>query len=149
MQFLINEGVDIDHTGICRHPRSTHLSLSSLLSSFFSRISHCYQFDIFLSADQFGNTPLLEAVKQGHERVAALLFTKGAKLNLKNAGSHLCTAVAKGDSDFIRRALAYGVDPNCRDYDHRTPLHIAAAEGLYLIAKMLVEAGASVFATDR
>ncbi|KAG2610439.1 hypothetical protein PVAP13_4KG196250 [Panicum virgatum] len=99
--------------------------------------------------DQFGNTPLLEAVKQGHERVAALLFAKGAKLSLKNAGSHLCTAVAKGDSDFIRRALAFGADPNCGDYDHRTPLHIAAAEGLYLIAQMLVEAGASVFATDR
>ena len=104
---------------------------------------------IFFLPDQFGNTPLLEAVKQGHERVAALLFAKGAKLSLKNAGSHLCTAVAKGDSDFIRRALAFGADPNCGDYDHRTPLHIAAAEGLYLIAQMLVEAGASVFATDR
>ncbi|KAF8723638.1 hypothetical protein HU200_021595 [Digitaria exilis] len=99
--------------------------------------------------DHFGNTPLLEAVKQGHERVAALLFAKGAKLSLDNAGSHLCSAVAKGDSDFIRRALAYGADPNAWDYDHRTPLHIAAAEGLYLIAKMLVDAGASVFATDR
>ncbi|TVU11826.1 hypothetical protein EJB05_45432, partial [Eragrostis curvula] len=99
--------------------------------------------------DQFGNTPLLEAVKRGHERVASLLHSKGAQLSLTNAGSHLCSAVARGDSDFIRRALAYGADPNCWDYDHRTPLHIAAAEGLYLIAKILVDAGASVFATDR
>jgi hyperpolarization activated cyclic nucleotide-gated potassium channel 4 len=49
----------------------------------------------------------------------------------------------------MRRTLAYGTNPNCRDYDHRTPLHIATAEGLCLIAKMLVEAGASVFTTDR
>ncbi|KAE8812996.1 Potassium channel SKOR [Hordeum vulgare] len=100
-------------------------------------------------ADKFGNTPLLEAVKQGHDRVATLLFGRGAKLNLENAGSHLCMAVSKGDSDFVRRALAYGADPDSKDYDHRSPLHIAAAEGLYMMARMLVEAGASVFATDR
>ncbi|KAM3188840.1 hypothetical protein ACQJBY_067662 [Aegilops geniculata] len=99
--------------------------------------------------DKFGNTPLLEAVKQGHERVATLLFSKGAKLNLENAGSHLCIAVSKGDSDFIRGALAYGSDPDSKDYDHRTPLHIAAAEGFYIMAKLLVDAGASVLATDR
>jgi hyperpolarization activated cyclic nucleotide-gated potassium channel 4 len=92
---------------------------------------------------------LLEAVKQGHDRVASLLFSKGAKLNLENGGSHLCMAVSKGDSDFVRRALAYGADPDSKNYDHRTPLHIAAAEGLYMMAKMLVDVGASVFITDR
>lgn len=102
-----------------------------------------------MSSDNFGNTPLLEAVKHGHDRVASLLHSKGAKLHLKDAGSQLCAAVARGDSDFIRRILNYGVDPNSSDYDHRTPLHIAAADGLYSIAKILLEAGASVFAIDR
>jgi hyperpolarization activated cyclic nucleotide-gated potassium channel 4 len=92
---------------------------------------------------------LLEAVKHGHGRVATLLFTKGAKLNLENTGSRLCMAVSKGDSEFVQGALAYGADPNSKDYDQRNPLHIAAAEGLYMMAKLLVEAGASVFATDR
>jgi hypothetical protein len=114
-----------------------------------SKIDHTFYALVFRSKpDKFGNTPLLEAVKEGHDRVATLLFSQGAKLNLEN-GSHLCMAVSKGDSDFVRRALAYGADPDSKDYDHRTPLHIAAAEGLYMMAKLLVDAGASVFTTDR
>ncbi|XP_062150835.1 potassium channel SKOR-like [Alnus glutinosa] len=99
--------------------------------------------------DNFGNTPLLEAIKNGHDRIAALLFKEGASLNIDCPGSVLCTAVAKGDSDFLKRILSNGIDPNSRDYDHRTPLHVAASEGLYLIAQLLVEAGANVFSKDR
>lgn len=99
--------------------------------------------------DNFGNTPLLEAIKSGHDKVASLLSKEGALLKIDNAGSFLCTVVARGDSDFLRRVLSNGIDPNSRDYDHRTPLHIAAAQGLYLMAKLLVEAGASVFSKDR
>ncbi|XP_021891345.1 potassium channel SKOR-like [Carica papaya] len=99
--------------------------------------------------DKFGNTPLLEALKNGHDRIASLLIKEGASLDIDDAGSFLCTVVAKGDSDFLRRILSNGVDPNSRDYDHRTPLHVAASEGLYLMAKILVESGASVFSKDR
>ncbi|KAM0952806.1 putative cyclic nucleotide-binding domain, potassium channel, voltage-dependent, EAG/ELK/ERG [Dioscorea sansibarensis] len=99
--------------------------------------------------DKFGCTPLSEAIKNGHDGVASLLFREGARLSLSDAGSHLCMAVAKGDADFLRRVLSYGIDPNSKDYDHRTPLHVAVAEGLYFIAKILLEAGASVLSQDR
>ncbi|KAK9118097.1 hypothetical protein Scep_016190 [Stephania cephalantha] len=99
--------------------------------------------------DKFGNTPLFEAIKNGHDRVASLLTKHGASLDIDDGGNCLCLAVAKGDSDFLKRLLSNGVDPNSRDYDHRTPLHVAAAEGLYLMAKLLLEAGASVFLKDR
>lgn len=81
--------------------------------------------------------------------MASLLHKNGAVLSLNDAGSQLCAAVARGDSDFLKRILSYGVDPNSKDYDHRTPLHIAAAEGIFLIAKLLLENGASVFSMDR
>uniref|UniRef100_A0A2P2LLD9 Potassium channel n=1 Tax=Rhizophora mucronata TaxID=61149 RepID=A0A2P2LLD9_RHIMU len=99
--------------------------------------------------DKFGHTPLLEAINNGHDRVASLLVKEGAHLNIDDTGSFLCTAVAKGDSDFIKRLLSNGIDPNSKDYNHRTPLHVAASEGLYLIAGLLLEAGASVFPKDR
>ncbi|KAG4402628.1 hypothetical protein GLYMA_02G243400v4 [Glycine max] len=99
--------------------------------------------------DNFGNTPLLEAVKNGHDRVASLLVKEGASMKIENAGSFLCTAVARGDSDYLKRLLSNGMDPNLKDYDYRSPLHVAAAEGLYFMAKLLLEAGASVFTRDR
>ncbi|PNX94152.1 potassium channel SKOR-like protein, partial [Trifolium pratense] len=99
--------------------------------------------------DNFGNTPLLEAVKSGHDRIAALLVKEGASLKIDDGGSFLCTSVARGDSDYLKRLLSNGMDPNLKDYDYRTPLHVAASEGLIFMAKLLLEAGASVFTKDR
>lgn len=99
--------------------------------------------------DKFGNTPLLEAIKNGHDHIASLLVKEGAELSIDDAGSFLCSTVLKGDSDLLRRTLSNGIDPNSKDYDHRTPLHVAASEGHYIMVKMLLEAGASVFFKDR
>ncbi|XP_068336666.1 potassium channel SKOR-like [Pyrus communis] len=99
--------------------------------------------------DNFGNTPLLEAIKNGNDRVSSLLIQQGASLNIDNAGCFICTSIARGDADLLKRLLANGIDPNSKDYDHRTPLHVAASEGLYIMAKLLLEAGASVFSKDR
>lgn len=100
-------------------------------------------------SDKFGNTPLFEAVKKGNDRVASILVKEGASLNIVDAGGCLCQAVARGDSDFIKRLLSYGLDPNSKDYDQRTALHLAVSEELYLMTKLLIEAGASVLARDR
>ncbi|KAK4480079.1 hypothetical protein RD792_013136 [Penstemon davidsonii] len=99
--------------------------------------------------DNFGTTPLFESIKSGHDRVASLLLREGALLKIDNAGSFLCSAVARGDSDLLKRVLSNGIDPNSKDYDQRTPLHIAASQGLFLMAKLLLDAGASVLSKDR
>lgn len=45
------------------------------------------------------------------------------------SASELCTAAAQGNSDLIRRYIKAGINVNAADYDKRTALHIAAAEG--------------------
>ncbi|XP_065850069.1 potassium channel SKOR-like [Euphorbia lathyris] len=99
--------------------------------------------------DKFGNTPLLEAIRNGHDHISSILVKEGAELSIDNAGSFLCSIILKGDSDLLKRILSNGIDPNSKDYDHRTPLHVAASEGLYLMAKLLIENGASVLSKDR
>ncbi|XP_019243477.1 PREDICTED: potassium channel SKOR-like isoform X1 [Nicotiana attenuata] len=99
--------------------------------------------------DKFGSTALLEAVKNGHDHVASLLMEAGALLGIDNDGTCLCEAVAKRDLDYLRRLLDSGINPNSKNYDFRTPLHLAASEGLFPISVLLLEAGASVFAVDR
>nr|DAD38510.1 TPA_asm: hypothetical protein HUJ06_012832 [Nelumbo nucifera] len=99
--------------------------------------------------DKFGNTPLLEALKSGHDSVAAILVKNGALLNLEDAGCYLCKVVIESNIDFLKRLLENGLDPNSKNYDQRTPLHVAAAEGLHLVAKILIKFGANVLAQDR
>ncbi|EAZ30865.1 hypothetical protein OsJ_14938 [Oryza sativa Japonica Group] len=101
------------------------------------------------SIDRFGNSPLLQAVKSGHDRITSLLVEHGAILNLEDAGGYLCRVVRGGRIDLLKKLLRFGISPNCRNYDQRTPLHIAAAEGLHLVASTLIESGADIQAKDR
>lgn len=141
--YLIREGVDLDAQGrflwwlllkTCQKPLCYIKEL---------KVTVC----IFI--DNFGNTPLFEAIKNGHDRVASLLVKEGASLKIENAGSFLCSVVTRGDSDLLRRLLSNGVDSNSKDYNHQTPLHVAASQGSYLMANLLLEAHASVLLKDR
>ncbi|CAB4281433.1 unnamed protein product [Prunus armeniaca] len=98
--------------------------------------------DVELS-DKFGNTPLLEAIKNGHDQVASNV---GASLTIDDAGDFLCNTVSRRNLDMLKRLLADDINPNVKNYDKR---HLAASEGLYSMAKFLLEAGASVLSKDR
>lgn len=92
---------------------------------------------------------MLEAIKNGHDQVASLLIKAGAAPTIDDAGSFLCMIVARRDFEFLKRVLSNGINPNAKNYDCRTPLHIAASEGLYSVAELLLESGASVLSKDR
>eukprot|EP00192_Tetraselmis_astigmatica_P009468 CAMPEP_0117659060 /NCGR_PEP_ID=MMETSP0804-20121206/6221_1 /TAXON_ID=1074897 /ORGANISM="Tetraselmis astigmatica, Strain CCMP880" /LENGTH=843 /DNA_ID=CAMNT_0005465673 /DNA_START=755 /DNA_END=3286 /DNA_ORIENTATION=+ len=99
--------------------------------------------------DNFGGTPLQDAVKNGHTAAARVLRDLGGVLLLQDCGSALCNLVLGGNIDNMRLYLEHGVDPNSGDYDMRTPLHIAAAEGMLPMFKLLVEFGADMNLKDR
>ncbi|RZC59957.1 hypothetical protein C5167_021708, partial [Papaver somniferum] len=76
---------------------------------------------------QEGVSVNIAAVKRGNDRVASLLVKEGALLNIVDGGSCLCQAVARGDSDFIKR---WG----------NTPVNEGCTSGNQKLVKLLEEA---------
>ncbi len=61
----------------------------------------------------------------------------------------LIWAASKGDVGAIHRLLVRGYDQNAADYDLRTPLHLAAAEGQEALVRYFLENGAEPSPRDR
>lgn len=59
---------------------------------------------------------------------------------------HLC---ARGKYDDVKNSLLNGSLVTFRDYDRRTPLHLAAVEGHANVCALLIENGAEISAKDR
>eukprot|EP00301_Raphidiophrys_heterophryoidea_P020800 c5399_g1_i1.p1 GENE.c5399_g1_i1~~c5399_g1_i1.p1 ORF type:complete len:671 (+),score=149.68 c5399_g1_i1:88-2013(+) len=80
--------------------------------------------------DRFNRTPLLDAVENRQAKVVALLVQAGAKMtNVMQLGAKLCSAAVHNEVDRLKLFVAAGADINSSDYDKRTALHLAAAEG--------------------
>ena len=102
--------------------------------------------------DRFGTTPLQEAVKAGADKCLEILLEHGAEMNLKSPGELICATAAAPTAEnelLMNRLLRAGVPPDSCDYDRRTGLHLAAAEGNLGMVKMLVDSGAAVGFKDR
>jgi len=96
--------------------------------------------------DRWGGTPLDDATRHGHKRVVEYLEKQKALRGLmssspdENAATEMCKVAAKGDIEHLRALLnRHSLDVNKGDYDLRTGLHLAAAEGQLHIVKMLVD----------
>ncbi len=60
-----------------------------------------------------------------------------------------CWAASEGDVTAIRRMVARGVPPDGADYDGRTAIHLAAAEGHLPVVRFLADIGAALTPVDR
>ena len=79
------------------------------------------------AADDFGVTPLFEAIADGGGDSVRLLIAAGASVHVRDVRGHtaLMLAAANGDDETIALLLESGVDVNARNNDGRTALSFA------------------------
>lgn len=94
----------------------------------------------------FKYTPFYIAVKKANANIANFLLEKGANINAKNGAdveeTPLHYAVRLKQADFIALLLKHKADPNIRDKNGKTPLHLAAINDDLQAAESLINAGA-------
>jgi len=61
----------------------------------------------------------------------------------------LCSSASQGDTDMLERLIYSRVDPSASDYDSRSPMHLAAANGKIDALSFLISKGGDVNALDR
>ncbi|KAL1527096.1 hypothetical protein AB1Y20_015779 [Prymnesium parvum] len=101
--------------------------------------------------DRWGGTPLADAVREGHGKVAKLLFQRGATLGFDEAKTSLALGgyARVGDLEKLKLMLACGASVNAADNERRTCMHFAASVGNLKVVQALIEAGANLNLVDR
>ena len=101
-------------------------------------------------ADRWGGTPLEDAVTAGHVPVANLLRSKGATMRPGSGASKFCDAAARGNVVALRMLHGCRVaELDGTDYDGRTALMVAAAEGRLLAVSFLLSSSCAPNLVDR
>ena len=90
-------------------------------------------------------TSLLVAAKEGHIKIAELLISQGADVDLKLP---IIGAINRDQIGMVETLIDKGANINLKGSDGRTPLHFAARKGLKKIAALLINQGANVNEKD-
>jgi len=99
------------------------------------------------AASTVGETPLMRAAHSGSAEAVRLLLDGGANVAARENGlqqTALMRAVAQNHADVVRLLVRRGADPRARSANRFTPLLFAAQQGNVDIARVLLDAGASV-----
>lgn len=77
--------------------------------------------------DRWGQTPLWEAIQNRFENIVKVLTSfKGTVLFSEIKMSViLCQIIVNNDFELLKIIIRAGINLNVKDYDDRTPLHIA------------------------
>lgn len=93
--------------------------------------------------DRWGGTPLDDAMRTNHKEIVDFLKANKAKRGktalYSSDGEILCKAAATGDTEGLNGLMQLGLNVSSPNYDNRTALHLAAAEGNLQMVKLLVE----------
>ncbi len=100
--------------------------------------------------NNLGDTPLLDAAKEGTKDTAELLLEKGAIVDAKdNSGcTPLIWAAIQGHREVAELLLAHGAEVNVGSSSGQTALQSAAMNGHKDVAELLLAHGAEVNAPD-
>jgi hypothetical protein len=106
--------------------------------------------------NRWGQTPLDEALAAKQQSMAQLLVQRRGVMGMEAMSATLVEAAGDGrletsaDAEQLVRIMRQsGIDPDANDYDRRTALHLACANGYVRTAELLVGLKADVNATDR
>jgi ankyrin repeat protein len=128
-----------------------HAAVVKLLIDHCTDAEHVHQLGCV--ADRWGQTPMLDALRGGHASVCSLLSQSGCglgSLETEILTEQLCaSSFTETEINLLQRLLDAGAEPSLADYDLRTPLHIAAAEGNTAAVQLLLQRGAPSDARDR